>query len=69
MDNLLEQLRPLSTQGVRRIGVFSGAAEDDQDNKDRIAVFVKELQRLGWSDGRNLRIDYRFAAGNSETTI
>ena len=51
---------------IRRIGVFSGAAEDDQDNKARIAVFVKELQQLGWSDGRNLRIDYRFAAGNSE---
>jgi len=51
---------------MRRIGVFSGAAEDDQDNKARIAVFVKELQQLGWSDGRNLRIDYRFAAGNSE---
>src|SRR5215469_6145463 len=51
---------------IRRIGVLSGAAEDDQDNKARIAIFVKELQQLGWSDGRNLRIDYRFAAGNSE---
>src|SRR6516162_10092534 len=51
---------------IRRIGVFSGAAEDDQDNKARIAVFVKELQQFGWSDRRTLRIDYRFAAGNSE---
>jgi len=51
---------------IRRIGVLSGAAEDDQDNKARIGTFVKELQRLGWSDGRNVRIDYRFAGGNSE---
>jgi len=51
---------------IRRIGIFSGAAEDDQDNKARIAIFVKELQQLGWSDGRNLRIDYRFAAGKPE---
>jgi putative ABC transport system substrate-binding protein len=51
---------------IRRIAVFSGAAEDDQDNKARIASFVKDLRQLGWSDGRNLHIDYRFAAGNSE---
>src|SRR3974390_809727 len=62
---------PLATRAqqpdrIRRIGVLSGAAEDDQDNKARIGTFVKELQRLGWSDGRNVRIDYRFAAGNSE---
>jgi putative ABC transport system substrate-binding protein len=52
---------------IRRIGVFSGAAEDDQDNTARIRAFVKELQQLGWSDGRNLRIDYRFAAGIPKT--
>jgi len=51
---------------MRRIGVLSGAAEDDQDNKARIGTFVKELQQLGWTDGRNVRIDYRFAAANSE---
>jgi len=51
---------------IRRIGVLSGAAEDDQDNKARIGTFIKELQRLGWSDGRNVRIDYRFAAGDPE---
>jgi len=32
---------------IRRTGVFSGAAEDDQDNTARIRTFVKELRQLG----------------------
>ena len=51
---------------IRRIGVLSGSAEDDQDTKIYLATFVKELQQLGWTDGRNVRIDYRFVAGNPE---
>jgi len=39
---------------------------DDQENKVRVAAFAKELQQLGWTDGRNVRIDYRFAAGKPE---
>jgi putative ABC transport system substrate-binding protein len=54
------------TERMRRIGVLSGSAEDDQDTKIHLAVFVKELQQLGWIDGRNVRIDYRFVAGNLE---
>src|SRR5262249_49662999 len=49
---------------IRHIGVLSGWAEDDQDGKIHLAAFVKELQKLGWIDGRNVRIDYRFVAGN-----
>jgi putative tryptophan/tyrosine transport system substrate-binding protein len=52
---------------IRRIGVlYSGSTEDDPETKIQLAAFVKELQQLGWSDGRNVRIDYRFAAGNPE---
>jgi len=51
---------------IRRIGVLSGSAEDDPDTKIYLAAFVKELQQLGWTDGRNVRIDYRFVAGNPE---
>src|SRR5262245_50062803 len=53
-------------QPERRIGILSSTAEDDQDTKIYLATFVKELQRLGWTDGRNVRIEYRFAAGNPE---
>jgi putative tryptophan/tyrosine transport system substrate-binding protein len=51
---------------IRRIGVLSGPAADDQDNKVRLAAFQQRLQQLGWTDGHNVRIDYRFAAGNPE---
>ena len=51
---------------MRRIGVLIPTAEDDQDSKVRIAAFVKELQQLGWTDGRNVRIDYRFVAAKPE---
>ena len=51
---------------IRRIGVLSPPAEDDQEWKVRLAIFVKELQQLGWTDGRNVRIDYRFVAAKPE---
>jgi putative tryptophan/tyrosine transport system substrate-binding protein len=46
---------------LRRIGVLLGLAEDDPEAKETLAVFQKELQRLGWVEGRNVRFDYRFA--------
>jgi len=42
---------------VRRIGVLVGLAEDDPDTKARLAAFRQELELLGGSDGRNIRID------------
>jgi putative tryptophan/tyrosine transport system substrate-binding protein len=46
---------------MRRIGVLMGLAEDDPDTKGRLAGFRQGLERLGWSEGSNVRIDYRFA--------
>src|SRR5262245_1688443 len=51
---------------MRRIGVLSPTAVDDQDQKVRLAAFQQRLQQLGWTDGHNGRIDYRFAAANLE---
>ena len=42
---------------MRRIGVLMGIAEDDADMKARLATFRQGLERLGWSEGRNVRID------------
>jgi putative ABC transport system substrate-binding protein len=39
---------------------------DHQENKSRLAAFQQRLQQLGWTDGRNVRIDHRFAAANLE---
>jgi len=47
---------------VRRIGVLVGLAEDDPQTKARLAGFRQGLERRGWSEGRNVRIDSRFTA-------
>src|SRR5437016_13813707 len=52
---------------MRRVGVLAGSASDDPDNQVRFAAFQQRLQQLGWTDGRNVRIDYRWAAGNAES--
>jgi putative ABC transport system substrate-binding protein len=46
---------------MRRIGVLAGLAEDDPEMKARLAAFRQGLQKRGWSEGLNVRIDYRFA--------
>jgi putative ABC transport system substrate-binding protein len=50
---------------MRRIGVLSGLPEDDPQSKTRIATFLHELQRLGWTEGSNLRMEYRWGADNA----
>jgi ABC-type uncharacterized transport system substrate-binding protein len=45
--------------------LIGGAVDaDDPDAKANIAAFLQVLQQLGWTDGRNVRIDYRWGAGN-----
>jgi putative ABC transport system substrate-binding protein len=50
---------------MRRIGVLMGYAEDDPEAQSRLAAFTQRLAALGWAEGQNLRIDYRWAAGNA----
>ena len=50
---------------VRRIGVLMGYAEDDPETKARLAAFRQRLEKRGWSEGRNVHIEIRFAANNS----
>ena len=47
---------------MRKIGVLMGWPESDPEAQSERAAFVQELQKLGWADGRNLRIDTRWAA-------
>ena len=46
---------------VRCIGLLLAAASDDPEYQARIAAFLQGLQQLGWADGRNARIDTRWA--------
>jgi len=48
----------------RRIGVLQGGTADDPNLQAAFAAFVRELQQLGWIDGRNVRIDHRQGAGD-----
>ncbi len=52
---------------MRRIGVFFAGAADanDTDTRSRLTAFQQGLQQLGWSDGRNIQIGYRFGGGNA----
>src|SRR6202521_4356892 len=49
---------------MRRIGVLMGNDENDPEGKGRLAGVTPGLAELGWTDGRNLRMDVRWAAGN-----
>jgi len=51
---------------LRRIGVLMALAADDPTGQARFVAFVQALQELGWTDGRNVRIDTRWAAGDAE---
>ena len=51
---------------MRLIGVLTGVA-DDPNARARNAAFVRGLQELGWVDGRNIRIDYRWGGGDADT--
>jgi putative tryptophan/tyrosine transport system substrate-binding protein len=57
-------VRAQQAQRVRRIGVLMPFAKDNPEGQARIAAFLKELQRLGWTDGRNLQIEYRWDTGD-----
>src|SRR5262245_52652406 len=52
---------------MRRIGVLMNLAADDAEGQARLTAFLQGLQQSGWTDGRNVRIDYRWAAGNAGT--
>ncbi len=51
---------------MRRIGVLMGIAESDPARQSFEAAFTEALQELGWSSGRNIRIEYRWGAGDAE---
>ena len=51
---------------VRRIGVIGVLAKDDPEAVSRVAAFQQALASAGWADGRNLRIDYRWAGGDAD---
>ena len=58
--------RAQPTERMRRIGVLVGLAENDPEMKQRLAAFRERLEKLGWSEGGNVKIDYRFAPAGTQ---
>jgi len=57
--------RAQQPERARRIGVLMNLAADDPEALSRITAFVQGLQQLGWTEGRNMRIDTRWGAGDT----
>jgi putative ABC transport system substrate-binding protein len=53
---------------LRRIGVLMGIGEGDLEAKPRVEALLKGFQELGWTAGQNIRLDYRWTAGDLELT-
>ena len=63
--------RPLGVRAqqgerMRRMGFFTGVGEDDLDTQARHVALLQGLAQLGWADGHNLQIDFRWGGGNAE---
>jgi putative ABC transport system substrate-binding protein len=54
------------TDRVRRVGALGALAADDPEGQARLAAFREGLQQFGWIDGRNVRIDSRWGAGDAD---
>ena len=59
--------RAQQPERMRRVGVLLPAAADDSEFQTWVGAFLQALALLGWSIGRNLRIDTRWATANAET--
>jgi ABC-type uncharacterized transport system substrate-binding protein len=58
--------RAQQCERVRRIGVLLNSAADDPAAQSRLTAFLQGLQQLGWTHGRNVRIDIRWGADDAE---
>ena len=58
--------RAQQAERIRRIGVLMNVEADEPVGQPRIAAFVEGLQQLGWTDGRNVRIDTRWPGGDPD---
>ena len=58
--------RAQQPERMRRVGVVMGYAESDPNGQLQVTSFRQQLQKLGWVEGSNIRIDFRFAADDPE---
>ena len=58
--------RAQPSESIRRVGVLMSTAADDREGPARIAAFRQGLQKLGWIEGQNVRLDIRWGGGNAD---
>jgi putative tryptophan/tyrosine transport system substrate-binding protein len=56
--------RAQQMERMRRVGVLMLFADDDPEARSRVSAFARALRELGWKEGHNIQIEYRFAAGD-----
>ncbi|MFZ3251344.1 MAG: ABC transporter substrate-binding protein [Pseudolabrys sp.] len=61
LDALAQQ-----SERMRRIGVLLQATKSDLEVKPRLKAFLDGLEQFGWTEGRNLQLEYRWAGGNTD---
>jgi putative ABC transport system substrate-binding protein len=62
----LAAARAQQPERMRKVGVLMNSSADDPNGQRRLATFLQKLQQLGWSDGRNVRIETRWAGAEVE---
>ena len=56
------------SERIRRVAVLMGLAENDPETEQRLAIFKNEMEKLGWSEGRNFRMEVRFAPAGAQAS-
>src|SRR5512144_2730213 len=59
-------VRAQPAERMRRIGVLLQATKSDLEFQPRLKAFLGGLEQFGWTEGRNLQLEYRWAGGNAD---
>jgi putative tryptophan/tyrosine transport system substrate-binding protein len=62
-------VRAQQPERMRRIGILMGTADSDPDQKALVWMFTRTLAELGWQEGRNVHIEYRWASGDTSRLL
>src|SRR5690349_4895860 len=62
----LAAARAQQPERMRKVGVLMNSSADDSNGQRRLATFLQKPEQLGWSDGRNVRIETRWAGAELE---
>lgn len=61
------QVRAQQSERMRRIAILAPRAENDPEGQDLVAEFREALEKLGWTDGRNIRIEIRWGVADANS--